>query len=102
MALVPMKFKEDEPIKIVTGTCAYSVAANSATTIDPLNSSYVTIPTGYTALGIVGFNTNKVDVLPVNIGIYNGAYSVFLRNISAATVNGTFTYDLFCIKNAVK
>lgn len=74
----------------------YTIEANGTFNFNPTVN--LTIPTGYTAIGFVGFTTNSAQVLPINISWNNSAWGVGLRNISTGTQTNTIALDILCIK----
>lgn len=96
MALVPMKFQEPL-IKVVDGNYPYSMAPGQLQGFNPTN--YVTIPSGYTALGIVGVSTNHEAITLVNFNYMSGNYAFYLRNTSSTTTaSATLIFKVLCVK----
>ena len=82
--------------RIVKGDKAYTIAASGTFNFNP--TADITIPEGYTAIGILGFTTNSAQVLPISVSWNNSSWGVGVRNISTGEQTGTINLDILCIK----
>lgn len=80
-------------LKITRESTSYTVAANSGV---GLTYSFITPPTGYTMVGIVGYSTNTRNVVPYAIGMTGSPDSKFaLRNLTSSSI--TDTLDVYVL-----
>ena len=94
--LRPAQFQEPL-IKVVEGNYPYSLAPGQLQGFNPIN--YVTIPSGYTGIGIVGVSTNHEAIMLVNFNYANGNYAFYLRNTSSTTTaTTTLSFKVLCVK----
>lgn len=62
------------------------------------NTAFNPTKSGYSCLGIIRFSTNSVDVVPVNMNIGTGSYSVAIRNVSSSSKTGTLSLTALFVK----
>ena len=86
-------------LKVVNCTTTYSIGANASVNVD---DSFITsqTPSGYTFVGVVGFSTNDVNVVPISLRPFNsGVYSIQLYNMrNTALSNKTLLCQCLFIK----
>ena len=75
----------------------YSVNGNQSITWNASSDSGFSVQ-GYTAIGIVSFQTNAAEVFVINLGLGN-SYGIFLRNISTAAKSAQFAYTVLYKKD---
>jgi len=82
---------------VVDGEVTFTIAASSTFNSNPTVD--ISIPSGYTPIGIVGFQTNNAQVLPINISWVNSSWGIGLRNISTGEQTGALIVKILCIKS---
>lgn len=84
--------------KIQSFSKTYSVGADSATNFD---NSFITVPTGYTIAGVVGYTTNQDAVVAVSVRpAENSVWAFQLRKIYGSAVSGmTFSVTVLFVKS---
>lgn len=78
-------------------TWAYTIDANSNTNTNLYTLINNDLPSGATCLGVVGFSTNTVNVVPIAMQYYNSNYSAQLRNISNSSVSNNLNVRYLCL-----
>lgn len=78
-------------------TWAYTIAANSNTNTNLYTLINNDLPSGATCLGVVGFSTNDVNVVPIAMQYYNSNYSARLRNSSNSSVSNSLNVRYLCL-----
>lgn len=78
-------------------TWAYTIDANSNTNTNLYTLINNDLPSGSTCLGVVGFSTNTVNVVPIAMQYYNSNYSAQLRNISDSSVSNNLNVRYLCL-----
>ena len=83
--------------KIQSFSQTYSVGADSSTNFD---NSFITVPTGYTIAGVVGYTTNQDAVVAVSVRpAENSVWAFQLRKVYGSAVSGmTFTVTVLFVK----
>ena len=78
-------------------------ASNTSANIAASNSGSVTVtpspPSGYTPLGVVGYQSNTTDAVPYRITRSGNSITFGLKNVSTGTRNPTMTAYMLCVKN---
>lgn len=69
---------------------------NGKTIIDSLT------PSGYEVIGIIGFTTGNVQVVPISARYGNNEYSFQVRNLSASQQTGTLSVYVIASKIPVR
>ncbi len=78
-------------------TWAYTIDANSSTNTNLYTLINNDLPSGATCLGVVGFSTNTVNVVPIAMQYYNSNYSAQLRNISNSSISNNLNVRYLCL-----
>lgn len=84
--------------KIQSFSKSYSVGADSTTNFD---NSFITVPSGYTIAGVVGYTTNQDGVVAVSVRPAETSQWAFqLRKIYGSAVSGiNFAITLLFVKS---
>ena len=84
--------------KIQSFSKTYSVGADSSTNFD---NSFITVPSGYTIAGIVGYTTNQDGVVAVSVRPAETSVWAFqLRKVYGSAVSGiNFTVTVLFVKS---
>ena len=75
----------------------YTITANGATNTNLYTLIENAKPTGATVLGVVGYSTNDVNVIPISFKYDNGNYSLQLKNLSASAISNHADIYYLCI-----
>lgn len=75
----------------------YTISANSNTNTNLYTLINNDLPSGATCLGVVGFTTNDVNVIPIAMQYYNSNYSAQLRNTSNSSVSNNLNVRYLCL-----
>lgn len=59
--------------------------------------SVVTIPSGYSVLGIAGVSTNNVNIMPINCEYKTGDYAFSVRNLASSAQTGRLSVNVLFI-----
>lgn len=84
-------------LSIRSVTWAYTIDANSNTNTNLYTLINNDLPSGATCLGVVGFSTNDVNVIPIAMQYYNSNYSAQLRNTSNSSVSNNLNVRYLCL-----
>lgn len=84
--------------KIQSFSKSYSVGADSTTNFD---NSFITVPSGYTIAGVVGYTTNQDGVVAVSVRPAETSQWAFqLRKVYGSAVSGiNFTVTVMFVKS---
>ena len=77
---------------------SYTISANSETHWNPVSGDGIGL-SGYTAIGIVRYNTNNYNVVPLNVSIDDGSYGMMLGNTSNSSQSASFSYTVLYVKS---
>jgi hypothetical protein len=72
-------------------TWAYSCNAGEATNTNLKTIIDADLPSGYACLGVTGFTTNQIDIVPTSLRYVNSNYSCQLRNVGTTNRSNTLT-----------
>lgn len=86
----------DTLFRTPTFSKVFTVSANSTVTLKA--SDYITIPSGYTCLGVTEWSTNCGSVIPRSIRPFTGNYDFELQNVSSSSQTGTWWVKLLCVR----
>lgn len=75
-------------------TWSYTCEAGAATNTNLKTLIDADLPSGYTCLGVVGFTTNQMDIVPISVRYANSNYSCQIRNVST-TNNRSNTMNIY-------
>lgn len=83
-------------IGTIRATWSYTIAGNGSSNTNGKTLVDAALPTGTTCIGIVGFSTNSVYVVPISIRYLDSAYSFQLKNIGTSQATGSLdVYALY-------
>lgn len=86
----------DQMLKTTWFSKTFTVSANSSTTVKA--SDYITIPSGYTCLGVTAWSTNCGGVVPRSIRPFTGNYDFELQNTTSSSKSGTWQVLLLFVR----
>lgn len=87
----------DALFRTPTYSKVFTVSANSTTTMKA--SDYITLPSGYSCLGVTDWSTNCGSVIPRSIRPFTGNYDFELQNVSSSSQTGTWWVRLLCVRS---
>ena len=76
----------------------YTVAGNGFVNWNPTGDTGYT-ETGYTPVGIVGYQSNNTSVVPINLMATDSAWGCAIRNVSSSSVTNIFVYTMMYVKD---
>lgn len=88
------------PVQVKNVTHSATVAANGTANWNPFEDDIAL--TGYTPIGVIGFQFNNVNLIWVNKRIEDSAYGMLIANTSAASITQSVSYTVLYIKDTLK
>ena len=78
-------FGINDQIKVKVLNVNYSISANDSYNTNLKTLIDADLPSGHKCIGISGFTTNDINVLPISVRYENSQYSLQMRNISSSS-----------------
>ena len=98
-AVTELKSNLTELIKYKNISHSYTVAGNGFVNWNPTSDTNYS-EVGYTPIGIIGWQSNSTNVVPINLMATDSAWGCAIRNVSTTSVSNTFVYTVMYKKNA--
>lgn len=83
-------------IKARRVTWSYNIAANGNGNTNLKTLIDNDLPQGYKSIGVVGFTTNDVNIVPIAVNYADSNYSLQLRNIGSSAIQNTVHVYYLC------
>ena len=82
----------------ISYTHSYEAAASGSANWNVLDD--IQVPSGYTALGFIQFNTGNGNILPCAITLADSTFGIYIKNMrSDQAISATFEGTVLCKKN---
>lgn len=82
----------------ISYTHSYTASASGSANWNVLDD--IQVPTGYTALGFIQFNTGNGNILPCAITLADSSFGIYIKNMrSDQAIEATFEGTVLCKKN---